>query len=96
MVNNNDNDRKDATQWWSKVSLKEWAVIIGGIGFFYLNIVGGMESVKTSLNEIKLEIKEYKGLMHELIINQTKISEKVNSIDDRVKKLENDKINNNK
>lgn len=91
MVDNN-NDNKQDSQWWSKISLKEWALIIGGIGFFYLNIVGGVETLKTSLNEIKIEIKEYKALMHEMIINQTKLSEKVYSMDDRIKKLENDKI----
>lgn len=76
-MGNNNEDQRNSTQWWSKVSIKEWAVIIGAIGFFYLTIVGGVESLNKSVDEIKSTLKEdraeNKTIIQEIRINQDKM-----------------------
>ena len=90
MADSNNSNRENAPNWWTKVSLKEWAVIIGGIGFFYLNIVGGVETLKTSFTELKVEIKELKTALNQVVIINTQLRTEFNSefksIDERVKK----------
>lgn len=58
MADNSNNNGAQNAQWWSKVTLKEWSIIVGAIGFFYLTIVGGVESLKSSVTEIKATLKE--------------------------------------
>lgn len=77
MGNNNDVKGEKDVQWWSKVSIKEWAVIVGAIGFFYLTIVGGVESLNKSVDEIKTSIKEdraeNKTIINDIRLNQDKM-----------------------
>lgn len=61
MVNNQDNQ----TPWYLRGNLKDWAIIIGGVGFFYLNTAGSnaaqqsrQETIVGDLSEIKSAIKE--------------------------------------
>lgn len=61
MVNNQDGQ----TPWYLKGGLKDWAIIVGAIGFFYLNVVGSnaaqqarQETISSDLGEIKMVIKD--------------------------------------
>lgn len=98
MADNNNNTQNDNKSWIAKVSIKEWGMIIAGVGFFYLNIVGGVETLKTSFTELKDEIKELKTALNQVIISNTQLRAEFNSefksMDDRIKKLENEKNNN--
>lgn len=94
MADNNNNS--SSPQWWSKVPIRDLAVLIGGVGFFYLNVVGAVETLKIALNEIKIEIKENNRVTQEVVIHQTKLSEKIYNIDERLKKIEENEKNNNR
>lgn len=76
MGDNNEN-KGDAIQWWSKVKIQEWGIIIGAIGFFYLTIVGGVETLNKNVVEIKESIKEdraeNKTIINEIRLNQDKM-----------------------
>lgn len=76
MGDNNEN-KGDSIQWWTKVKIQEWVVIVGAIGFFYLTIVGGVETLNKNVAEIKESIKEdraeNKTIINEIRLNQDKM-----------------------
>lgn len=100
MADNNNNNRQNESHvnWWAKVSLKEWGLVVAGVGFFYLNIVGGVETLKTSVTELKDEIKDLKSVLSQVVISNTQLRAEFNSefkaMDERIKKIENEKYNN--
>ena len=91
MGNNNENQREES-QWWSKVSIKEWVVIVGAIGFFYLTIVGGVESLNKTVERIEQTIKEdrseNKTIIQEIRLNQDKTKTEIEVLKIKVEQLE--------
>lgn len=74
-------DNTNNTQWYLKGSLKDWAIIIGAVGFFYLNIAGNnafQKTISNDLGDIKNNMKEMQS--------ESKISEKEKEL--RINKLE--------
>lgn len=60
-----DDNQTNQTPWYLRGNLKDWALIIGGIGFFYLNTAGSnaqqqerQVTIQADLLEIKNGIKE--------------------------------------
>lgn len=86
-MGDNTQNKGESTQWWSKVSIKEWAVIIGAIGFFYLTIVGGVETLNKNVAEIKTGLKEDKA-ENKVILNEIRINQEKTKIDVEVLKNE--------
>lgn len=74
-------DNTNNTQWYLKGSLKEWGMIIGAIGFFYLNIAGNNAFQKTIADDVADIKKNQKEMQME-----SKISEKEKEL--RINKLE--------
>jgi len=85
MGGNNEVKGEKDTQWWSKVSIKEWAVIVSAIGFFYLTIVGGVESLNKTVAEMKELMKEERD-ENKVILNQIRISQSKTEVEVEVLK----------
>lgn len=95
MGGNNEVKGEKDVQWWSKVSIKEWAVIVGAIGFFYLTIVGGVETLNKNVEEIKQSIKEdrveNKTIINEIRLNQDKMRVELEILKTKFDQLEKSK-----
>lgn len=93
MGNNNEVKGEKESQWWSKISIKEGAIIVSAIGFFYLTIVGGVESLNKTVAEMKELMKEdreeNKVILNQIRLSQSKTEVEVEVLKTKVSQLEN-------
>ncbi len=106
MLDNTNNSTENKTQWWAKLNLRDISFAVGGIGLFYLQVVGGLEGAKKSIDtinakvdKIELQVKETNDAINKISLTLaqefTQLRADYNSLNERVKKLEENEKNNN-
>lgn len=60
-----DNNNNNTLPWYLRGNLKDWAIIVGVVGFFYINVLGSnasskerQEAIASDISDIKNSIKD--------------------------------------
>lgn len=82
-INKNDNEQ-EKPQWWSKVTLKDWAIIVGiflGAGGIWVNLAAANAMSESQMRVIAKELSDVNTILKEM---QQKQENNYNKLDVRI------------